>query len=307
MRILEVNNHSLLGMTHTEAVRILRGVGDTLHILVCQGFDPKLAATLEASPGIIANPFAAGMGRKNSMESISSIDRDMSPEEMDILQKELEMVRESAQWEREELEKVERMRREREESNRLLEEETEVISLISAPQLAPPSTTSEISPDYGTTSPLTLLKLWSTPLSPQGWTMGTLSSPAFPALPPHCRSFRTLQLVYCPAPGFGTTSFPPSPSPSLASTGSPSPRGSNSRSLSSPTRPFMALLPPTSPTYYPPTYLPVPSVPLAPVCSTSPAQPPYHRCPLSLSAPRLWNSIPQCLRRLPPFPPSRPV
>uniref|UniRef100_A0A4W3JZL9 Uncharacterized protein n=1 Tax=Callorhinchus milii TaxID=7868 RepID=A0A4W3JZL9_CALMI len=36
-------------------------------------------------------------------------------------------------------------------------------------------------------------------------------------------------------------------------------------------QPFMALLPPTSPTYYPPTYLPVPSVPLAPVCSTSPA------------------------------------
>uniref|UniRef100_A0A4W3J4I5 Anoctamin n=1 Tax=Callorhinchus milii TaxID=7868 RepID=A0A4W3J4I5_CALMI len=59
--------------------------------------------------------------------------------------------------------------------------------------------------------------------------------------------------------------------PSLASTGSPSPRGLISRSSSSPTRPFTALLPPTSPTYYPPTYLPVPSVPLAPVCSTSPA------------------------------------
>uniref|UniRef100_A0A4W3JD78 Reverse transcriptase domain-containing protein n=1 Tax=Callorhinchus milii TaxID=7868 RepID=A0A4W3JD78_CALMI len=56
-------------------------------------------------------------------------------------------------------------------------------SLISAPQLAPPSITSGISPDYGTTSRLTLLKLWSTPLSPQGWTMGTLSSSAFPAPP----------------------------------------------------------------------------------------------------------------------------
>ncbi|XP_072432636.1 protein scribble homolog isoform X3 [Chiloscyllium punctatum] len=108
LRILEVNNHSLLGMTHTEAVRILRGIGDTLTILVCDGFDPRAvpAVTVEASPGIIVNPFAAGMGRKNSMESISSIDRDMSPEELDILQKEIEMVRESSLWEQEQLEKV---------------------------------------------------------------------------------------------------------------------------------------------------------------------------------------------------------
>ncbi|XP_029557487.1 protein scribble homolog isoform X2 [Salmo trutta] len=125
MRILEVSNHSLLGMTHTEAVCVLRAVGDTLVMLVCDGFDPGNAAAIEASPGIIANPFAAGIVRKNSMESISSIDRDLSPEEMDILQKEVEMVRETSQWEREEMEKVERMRLEREEDARLLEEETE--------------------------------------------------------------------------------------------------------------------------------------------------------------------------------------
>nr|XP_015209873.1 PREDICTED: protein scribble homolog isoform X5 [Lepisosteus oculatus] len=109
MRILEVNGHSLLGMTHTEAVRTLRGVGDTLAVLVCDGFDPRDAAAVEASPGVIANPFAAGIGRKNSMESISSIDRELSPEEMDIIQKE-------------------RMRLEREEANRLLEEEAENFS-----------------------------------------------------------------------------------------------------------------------------------------------------------------------------------
>ncbi|XP_048861789.1 protein scribble homolog isoform X15 [Brienomyrus brachyistius] len=125
MRILEVNGHSLLGMTHTEAVRALRATGDTLAVLVCDGFDPQDAAAIEASPGIIANPFAAGIVRKNSMESISSIDRDLSPEEMDILQKEVEMVRESSQWEKEELEKLERMRMEREEANRVLEKETE--------------------------------------------------------------------------------------------------------------------------------------------------------------------------------------
>ncbi|XP_046880234.1 LOW QUALITY PROTEIN: protein scribble homolog [Hypomesus transpacificus] len=128
MRILEVSNHSLLGMTHTEAVRVLRAVGDTLLMLVCDGFDPGNAATIEASPGIIANPFAGNIVRKNSMESISSIDRDLSPEEMEILQKESEMVRETSQWEREEMEKVERMRLEREEATRLLEEETESLS-----------------------------------------------------------------------------------------------------------------------------------------------------------------------------------
>uniref|UniRef100_A0A8C7US08 Protein scribble homolog n=1 Tax=Oncorhynchus mykiss TaxID=8022 RepID=A0A8C7US08_ONCMY len=78
MRILEVSNYSLLGMTHTEAVRVLRAVGDTLVMLVCDGFDPGNAAAVEASPGIIANPFAAGIVRKNSMESISSIDRDLT-------------------------------------------------------------------------------------------------------------------------------------------------------------------------------------------------------------------------------------
>ncbi|XP_056868621.1 protein scribble homolog isoform X6 [Takifugu flavidus] len=126
MRILEVNNHSLLGMTHTEAVRVLRAVGDSLSMLVCDGFDPQKVTSVEASPGIIANPFAAGIVRKNSMESISSIDRDLSPEEIDIMQKESEMVRETSQWEREEMEKVERMRLEREEATRQLEEETEV-------------------------------------------------------------------------------------------------------------------------------------------------------------------------------------
>ncbi|XP_028288831.1 protein scribble homolog isoform X20 [Parambassis ranga] len=106
MRILEVNNHSLLGMTHTEAVRVLRAIGDSLVMLVCDGFDPHKVAAVEASPGVIANPFASGIVRKNSMESISSIDRDLSPEEMDMIQKESEMVRETSQWEREEMEKV---------------------------------------------------------------------------------------------------------------------------------------------------------------------------------------------------------
>ncbi|OWK04280.1 hypothetical protein Celaphus_00016123, partial [Cervus elaphus hippelaphus] len=78
-RVLSVNQQSLLGLTHGEAVQLLRSVGDTLTVLVCDGFDTS-TATPEVSPGVIANPFAAGLGRRNSLESISSIDRELSPE-----------------------------------------------------------------------------------------------------------------------------------------------------------------------------------------------------------------------------------
>ncbi|XP_039320376.1 protein scribble homolog isoform X5 [Saimiri boliviensis] len=80
LRLLEVNQQSLLGLTHSEAVQLLRSVGDTLTVLVCDGFDASTTAALEVSPGVIANPFAAGIGHRNSLESISSIDRELSPE-----------------------------------------------------------------------------------------------------------------------------------------------------------------------------------------------------------------------------------
>ncbi|XP_013974216.3 protein scribble homolog isoform X1 [Canis lupus familiaris] len=80
LRLLEVNQQSLLGLTHGEAVQLLRSVGDTLTVLVCDGFDTSTVAPAEVSPGVIANPFAAGVGRRNSLESVSSIDRELSPE-----------------------------------------------------------------------------------------------------------------------------------------------------------------------------------------------------------------------------------
>ncbi|XP_059851278.1 protein scribble homolog isoform X6 [Delphinus delphis] len=49
----------------------------------------------KVSPGIIANPFAAGMGRRNSLESISSIDRELSPEGPG---KEKELPGQTPQW-----------------------------------------------------------------------------------------------------------------------------------------------------------------------------------------------------------------
>ncbi|XP_059983618.1 protein scribble homolog isoform X2 [Lagenorhynchus albirostris] len=92
LRLLEVNQQSLLGLTHGEAVQLLRSVGDTLTVLVCDGFD---TSTPEVSPGIIANPFAAGMGRRNSLESISSVDRELSPEGPG---KEKELPGQTPQW-----------------------------------------------------------------------------------------------------------------------------------------------------------------------------------------------------------------
>ncbi|XP_071340935.1 protein scribble homolog isoform X15 [Trachinotus anak] len=202
MRILEVNNHSLLGMTHTEAVRVLRAVGDSLVMLVCDGFDPHKVAAVEASPGIIANPFATGIVRKNSMESISSIDRDLSPEEMDIMQKESEMVRETSQWEREEMEKVERMRLEREEATRLLEEETENIGtgplkLDYKTLAALPTTSLQKVNRFSTSVPLTapmeapLQAQYGAPLEPLGFSLGHPTNPLSHMDPESCPSLNT--------------------------------------------------------------------------------------------------------------------
>ncbi|GAA6215147.1 protein scribble homolog isoform X21 [Lates japonicus] len=195
MRILEVNNHSLLGMTHTEAVRVLRAVGDSLVMLVCDGFDPNKVAAVEASPGIIANPFATGIVRKNSMESISSIDRDLSPEEMDIIQKESEMVRETSQWEREEMEKVERMRLEREEATRLLEEETENIGTgplkLDYKTLAALPTTSLQKVNRFSTSVTLAAPMEATlqaPLEPLGFGLGHPTTPLSHMDPESCPS-----------------------------------------------------------------------------------------------------------------------
>merc|ERR1719266_2272313 len=40
-RIIEVNGQSLLGATHAEAVNILRQAGNTIKLLVCDGFNPS--------------------------------------------------------------------------------------------------------------------------------------------------------------------------------------------------------------------------------------------------------------------------
>ncbi|XP_052763197.1 protein scribble homolog isoform X7 [Mya arenaria] len=116
-RILEVNGQSLLGASHQEAVRALRSVGDRLVIMICEGFDP---ATLdEPSPDTPSSPL--GYIPQMRKASVSSIDKEDA--EHLLIMKEKEMVQETKQWEREELAKLEKMREEREEAARRLEEE----------------------------------------------------------------------------------------------------------------------------------------------------------------------------------------
>ena len=51
-------------MTHTEAVQILRSVGDALLVLVCDGFDPKAAAAIE-----VRKEVQGALQRPTSLES----------------------------------------------------------------------------------------------------------------------------------------------------------------------------------------------------------------------------------------------
>lgn len=69
MRILEVNHQSLLGMTHTEAVQILRSVGDALLVLVCDGFDPKAAAAIEVRARVSGALMVTSTSRSSPLSS----------------------------------------------------------------------------------------------------------------------------------------------------------------------------------------------------------------------------------------------
>ena len=54
LRIIEVNDFSLLGASHQEAVHSLRNAGNRIVLLVCDGYDPAEAAKL-APIGIVNN------------------------------------------------------------------------------------------------------------------------------------------------------------------------------------------------------------------------------------------------------------
>lgn len=45
-RVLEVNENSLLGITHEEAVNIMRSAGSTIRLVVCDGYDYHLVSAV---------------------------------------------------------------------------------------------------------------------------------------------------------------------------------------------------------------------------------------------------------------------
>ena len=65
----KVNGTSLLGATHLEAVRSLRGIGENLSLLVCEGFDPAQVPAGQAA--WMQSPVASiNSGRTQSEESL---------------------------------------------------------------------------------------------------------------------------------------------------------------------------------------------------------------------------------------------
>ncbi|KAK3576946.1 hypothetical protein CHS0354_017620 [Potamilus streckersoni] len=118
-RILEVNGQSLLGATHQEAVRALRSVGDKLVIVICEGEEPESPES--PSPDTPSSPLGYIPSMRRS--SISSIDKE--DEEHIIIKKEQELVRETLQWEKEELARLEKLHHEREEQEERLRQEEE--------------------------------------------------------------------------------------------------------------------------------------------------------------------------------------
>ncbi|KAH9388038.1 Leucine-rich repeat-containing protein [Tyrophagus putrescentiae] len=55
MRIIEVNDVSLLGASHGEAVSSLRNTGNRIVLLVCDGYDPAEAAAIKEAPPVVSN------------------------------------------------------------------------------------------------------------------------------------------------------------------------------------------------------------------------------------------------------------
>lgn len=72
MRLLEVNGHSVLGVTHQEAVNILRASGDTIQMVVCKGYERSEVEKLIAEGKLVKESKSSS----SRSQSVSSLDRD---------------------------------------------------------------------------------------------------------------------------------------------------------------------------------------------------------------------------------------
>ncbi|CAN7998785.1 unnamed protein product, partial [Ixodes hexagonus] len=123
MRIVEVNGRSLLGTTHQEAVNILRTAGDTIHLVLCDGYNA--ASSPSESPQGTSLKAAA---------SVSSIDHE---DEVTLaLREEQTALRETAQWEKEDRDIIEKMKKDRDADSHSLHSLTSSSSQHSGKALA---------------------------------------------------------------------------------------------------------------------------------------------------------------------------
>ena len=109
LRLLEVNGTSLLGVTHQEAVNVLRCSGDTITLVVCKGYNRNEVENIlttssgrESKESRVSQDYEDGTadGMKSLSHSISSLDRD--GEEAATFRQEQEMKAELVSWEQEE-------------------------------------------------------------------------------------------------------------------------------------------------------------------------------------------------------------
>ena len=73
MRIIEVNEVSLLGATHQEAVHALRNAGNKIVLLVCDGYEPSDVSKRGSNIAETPTPTSP---TSRSFKSFSSVDRD---------------------------------------------------------------------------------------------------------------------------------------------------------------------------------------------------------------------------------------
>lgn len=93
MRLLEVNDVSLLGVTHQEAVNCLRTAGQQINMIVCKGYD-------KAEVERLVNEGKLRRESRSISQSVSSLDRD--DEDSEVFKQEMEIKKELAEWENQE-------------------------------------------------------------------------------------------------------------------------------------------------------------------------------------------------------------
>lgn len=129
MRLLEVNGKSLLGATHQEAVNTLRNCGDTIHMVVCKGYD-KAEVDRAVAEGRLTRAGSVS-SRSQSVSSLDMADDDTTSKE------EAKMKNEIVQFEKEDAEKRLKLVEDVKEENELELEADADMSLVEAKPTTP--------------------------------------------------------------------------------------------------------------------------------------------------------------------------